>query len=276
MIVVISPAKTLDFETPVPVNKCTKARFASDADALVGRLREMSAAQISKLMKISAKLGELNHARYQDWRASANGNGAARAAIFAFKGDVYAGLDALNLTRDELDFAQNHLRVLSGLYGVLRPFDALQPYRLEMGTALKTDKGDNLYAYWGSRITDCLNGDLKRAASAKPSESAKASAKKASAKSVPVLINLASQEYFGAVRATDIKARVITPVFKEWRDGKLKFISFNAKKARGMMSRYFIQRRLSDPEGLKQFDVGGYRYDESGSSDNEWLFARAQ
>lgn len=264
MIVVISPAKTLDFETPVPVKKCTKPQFLSDADNLVKQLKKLNASQISKLMSISPKLGELNYTRYRKWAGSATASkqACARAAIFAFKGDVYTGLDATSLKPADLEFAQEHLRMLSGLYGVLRPFDVMQAYRLEMGTAFKNDRGGNLYQYWDDRITDSLNKDLKRAT-------------KKTTKSEPVLINLASQEYFGAVDTDKLKARVVTPVFKEWRSGKLKFISFNAKKARGVMSRYLIQKRLDNPEDLKKFDVDGYRYDAGGSNDNEWLFARA-
>ena len=259
MIAVISPAKTLDFETPTPVDETTKPKFLSDANALARRLKDLSAEQLCELMGVSAKLGELNYMRYRDWESAPKPARSARSrqAVFAFKGDVYAGLDVASLSRDDLDFAQDHLRMLSGLYGVLRPFDLMQAYRLEMGTSFKTDKGDNLYQYWGGRITKSLNEDLGRDGE-------------------PVLVNLASQEYFGAVRPKDIKARVITPVFKERRNGALKIISFNAKKARGMMSRHLIQERLDDPEGLKSFDAAGYRYHPDGSSGDEWLFVREQ
>lgn len=262
MIAVISPAKTLDCETPPPFDMSTKPEFLSDANDLAGRLKKFSAKRLSGLMHISPKLGELNYTRYRDWGPT-HPDARARPAIFAFKGDVYAGLDAASLSRRDLEFAQKHLRMLSGLYGVLRPFDLMQAYRLEMGTALKTDKGDNLYKYWGGRITASLNESLANGDGKRKGRE-------------PVLVNLASQEYFGAVRPEALKARVITPMFKEWRNGKLKFISFNAKKARGMMSRYMICERLQDPEGLKGFDVAGYRFDAGGTDGDEWLFVREQ
>ena len=254
MLAVISPAKTLDFETPLPFDVRTKPKFLKDAYNLARKLRDLNASQLSKLMNISPKLGELNYKRYQEWEAPSKFQ-RARPAIFAFKGDVYTGFDVDSMARKDLDFAQKMLRMLSGIYGVLRPFDLMQAYRLEMGTSFATEKGKNLYAYWGDRITQSLNDDLK-------------------SERESTLINLASQEYFNAVRPALLKARVITPLFKEWRDGKLKIISFNAKRARGMMSHYIVKKRIKDPEELKQFDRDGYHYDAERTQSDEWLFVR--
>ncbi len=254
MLIVISPAKTLDFDTPPPVRKCTTPVFLDAAQELVNRLKKLSANDLSKLMGISAKLAELNHRRYREWKkpfTTAN----AKQAVWAFRGDVYTGLEADSFDRKDLEFAQKHLRMLSGLYGVLRPLDLIQAYRLEMGTHFATRRGDNLYQYWGDRITERLHRDLKRLRA-------------------PALVNLASQEYFKSVHAEGLGAQVITPVFKERKNGAYKIVSFVAKRARGALSRYIVKHRLSDPAGIKEFSEGGYRYSKRLSDDANWIFTR--
>ena len=254
MLVIISPAKTLDFDTPPPVRKCTKPVFLDDAQDLVNRLKELSAEDISRLMGVSSKIAKLNRDRYRVWRKPFTLSNA-KQAVWAFRGDVYTGLDADFFDRENIEFAQQHLRMLSGLYGVLRPLDLIQAYRLEMGTRLATRRGDNLYQFWGGRITDCLNRDLRRT-------------------HAPALVNLASQEYFRSVRTDELGAPVITPVFKERRDGAYKVISFVAKRARGAMSRYIIRNRIGDPAGIRKFSEGGYRYSRELSDDANWVFTR--
>ncbi len=254
MLIVISPAKTLDFDTPPPIRKCTTPVFLDEAQELVGRLKKLSAGELSKLMGVSAKIAELNHHRYREWRQPFTTSNA-KQALWAFRGDVYTGLEADSFDRKDLEFAQKHLRILSGLYGVLRPLDLIQAYRLEMGTRFATRRGDNLYQYWGDRIINRLNRDLKRMRS-------------------PALVNLASQEYFKSVRAGNLGARVITPVFKERKNGTYKIISFVAKRARGTMSRYIVKHRISDPADIKEFSEGGYRYSKRLSDDANWVFTR--
>lgn len=254
MLIIISPAKTLDYTSKVPIDERTEPVFIADANRLARRMRELSAQDISRLMSVSAKLGELNYARYQNWETRACPD-TARQAIFAFRGDVYTGLDAASFSKDDLSFAQKRLRILSGLYGVLRPFDMMQAYRLEMGARLAVGKAGNLYEFWGARVTETLNDDL--AASGRP-----------------VLVNLASREYSSVVLPERVKAPVIAPVFKEKRGGAYKIISFNAKKARGLMSRFIIRNRLTDADDLKQFSQAGYRYNEQSSTPNEWWFTR--
>ena len=259
MLIVISPAKTLDYDSPVKVRDHTLPDFLDDAQALIGELRALGSPEISTLMGISDKLGALNAGRYQDWtRPFTEAN--ARQAILAFKGDVYTGLAAETLGVRDLKWAQGHLRILSGLYGLLRPLDLMQPYRLEMGTAFANRRGRNLYEFWGERITDALNQTLAGQRRGKNAH--------------PVLINLASQEYFKAVIPQKLDAGIITPVFKDWKNGQYKIISFHAKKARGMMAGHIIRQRLTDPEALKGFDDGGYRYNAAMSSAREWVFVR--
>ncbi len=256
MIIVISPAKKLDYESSLPSVACTEPGFMKEANQLACAMRKLEAESISQLMNISPALGQLNYRRFQHWKTKA-GPAEARPAVFAFRGDVYVGLDADTLSEDDLAFAQRHLRVLSGLYGVLRPLDRIQAHRLEMGTRFAIGKAENLYQFWGDSITECLNNDLQGADN-----------------TPAALINLASQEYFSSVRPDSIDAPIITPVFKEYRKGALRVISFNAKRARGMMARFIIRHRLTDPEALKTFSDGDYCYDPDLSGANEWLFRR--
>ncbi len=253
MLTVISPAKTLDFDTPVSTNKYSEPRFLDQSQQLIEQLKKLSSQEIANLMKISDKLAGLNMARFQQWQTPFTEENA-KQAILAFKGDVYTGLAAETLDDKGLDFAQQHLRILSGLYGVLRPLDLMQPYRLEMGTTFQNDAGRDLYSFWGDQIRQSLEAEpaLKDG----------------------VLINLASNEYFKAVDAKKLKATIITPVFKDWKNGQYKMISFYAKKARGLMSRYIIDQQINTPEKLKQFDSDGYRYSEEMSQKNDWVFIR--
>lgn len=256
MLLVISPAKNLDYETELPIKKSTKAQFLDQSQRLIDVLQPMSPQQVSSLMGISDKLGTLNYDRFQAWQQPFD-KAEARQAVLAFKGDVYIGLDAYNFTADDFEFAQEHLRILSGLYGLLRPLDAILPYRLEMGTKLENPEGKDLYAFWGTMITDHLNKQLKKQGS-------------------DALINLASNEYFKSVQAKQLVAPVITPVFKEWKNGQYKIISFFAKKARGQMSAYIIKNKIKTAEAIKGFDWDGYSYDESLSNGNNWVFTRKQ
>ncbi len=256
MLIVISPAKNLDYESPLPIRRHTKAAFLDDASELVTELKELSPQALSSLMGISDKLGVLNYDRYQQWQLPFKA-ADSRQALLAFKGDVYVGLDAYSFTEQEFDFAQQHLRILSGLYGVLKPLDWMQPYRLEMGTRFKNARGKDLYAFWGSKITDALNKQLQKLGS-------------------DTLLNLASNEYFKAVNKAALKGEVITPVFKDWKNGQYKIISFFAKKARGRMSAYIISNGIGDSEQIKLFDWDGYTYNEAMSNSNEWVFIRKQ
>ncbi len=254
MLVVISPAKTLDYETAPVTPRSTQPRLLDESQQLIDGARKMSPAQISSLMKISDKLGQLNAARFEAWSTPFNKQNA-KQAVLAFKGDVYTGLDAETLDSEGFAFTQKHLRILSGLYGLLRPLDLMQAYRLEMGTKLDNARGKDLYAFWGSLITDLVNKDLKASGS-------------------DVLVNLASNEYYKSIQAKNIKGEIITPVFKDWKNGQYKIISFFAKKARGMMCRYMIDHQVTKPEELKGFDTDGYQFNEAMSSDNEFVFVR--
>ncbi len=254
MIIVISPAKTLDFETPVNTKEHTLPEFLTHSAELISQLKTIEPEQLSKLMSISPKLATLNSNRYFDWSTPFTPDNA-KQCILAFKGDVYTGLDAASLSSTEITFAQMHLRILSGLYGVLRPLDLIQAYRLEMGTKLVNQHGKDLYQFWGNRITDTINQDLKKQKS-------------------DTLINLASNEYFKSVNTKQLNAKVITPVFKDQKNGTHKIISFFAKKARGLMSRYIIQNKFTHHEDIKGFDLAGYYYDDKASTENEWLFKR--
>ena len=254
MLIVISPAKKLDFKSAAPVSDFTQPDHLAHAAELIGLMQEKDSFQIADLMKLSMNLADLNMQRFQDWHTPFTSENA-KQAIFAFSGDVYQGLDANSLDADAISFMQDHLRILSGLYGTLRPLDLMQAYRLEMGTKLPTERGRNLYEFWGSIITDSINSAL-------------------SEQGDDILINLASNEYFSAVKTTNIKGRIITPVFKELRKGSYRIISFNAKKARGYMSRFIIENRISDPEQLKAFDVADYVYIPDLSSTNEFVFTR--
>ena len=254
MLMVISPAKTLDYDTPPVIEQSTQPRFVEHSVELIEVLREKSPQDIAKLMSLSDKLASLNVARYGSWERESTPQNA-KQALLAFKGDVYTGLNAEDFSTDDFAFAQQHLRMLSGLYGLLRPLDLMQPYRLEMGTKLANPRGKDLYTFWGERISQWLNEDLE-------------------AQGDQVLLNLASQEYFGAVKLKALNARVIDTVFKDQKNGQYKIISFYAKKARGLMARYVIKERLQDPEGLKDFNLDGYRFDAASSSENQLVFLR--
>ncbi len=254
MILVLSPAKTLDYETPIATNKHTLPDFIPRSAELVSVLREMSPAKIGSLMSISDSLAHLNAARFADWRKTFT-EANSRQVMLAFDGDVYDGLDARSLNQRQLDWAQKHVRILSGLYGLLRPLDLMQPYRLEMGTKLANKRGKDLYAFWGSEITQALNAAL------------------ADSKS-KALVNLASEEYFKSVKPAELDVAVITPVFEDWKNGKYKIISFFAKRARGLMARYAIDHKITKPEGLKAFDSDGYAFDADASDASTWVFRR--
>ncbi|MGM0768853.1 MAG: peroxide stress protein YaaA [Pseudomonadota bacterium] len=253
MLMVISPAKTLDYESPLATEKYSQPDFLDDACELVDQLKTLEPHQISNLMNISDKLGQLNAERFQQWKTPftpAN----ARQAILAFKGDVYTGLDAESFSDKEFEFAQKHLRMLSGLYGVLKPLDLMQPYRLEMGTRFENTRGKDLYAFWGDRITREVNRLLEA--------------------DDGVLVNLASNEYFKSVRKKELNGRLITPQFKDWKNGQYKMISFYAKKARGLMCRYAIANGITQADDLKGFNLDGYYFCEEQSDQNNWLFLR--
>jgi uncharacterized protein len=254
MLMIISPAKTLDFESPAKTKVSTTPDFLGQSQQLIDELRELSPADISGLMSISDKLGNLNFDRFLNWHIPFDSNNA-KQAVLAFKGDVYTGLDAESFNSQDFKFAQKHLRILSGLYGLLRPLDLIQPYRLEMGTRFANEGGENLYQFWGEQITEAVNAQLKKAKS-------------------DVLLNLASNEYFKAVQKKSVHGDIITPAFKDLKNGKYKIISFYAKKARGLMSAYVIKNRISEVEDIKQFDVDGYRYNAAMSSAREWVFTR--
>jgi cytoplasmic iron level regulating protein YaaA (DUF328/UPF0246 family) len=256
MIIVLSPAKSLDYTTPPHVDRHTLPAFVDHSAELIDTLRGLSPASIGSLMSISDPLAELNFKRYQDWNpkfSPAN----AKQAVLAFNGDVYEGFDARSLADADLDYAQGHVRILSGLYGMLRPLDLMKPYRLEMGTRLGNARGRDLYAFWGDRITHALNDLLAE--------------RKAASKA---LVNLASEEYFRSVRPKVLGAPVITPVFEDFKSGRYKIISFYAKRARGLMARYAVLNRIQKPEKLKAFDSEGYAFEPDVSSEQTWVFRR--
>ena len=254
MLLVVSPAKTLDFDTPSPAFAPSKPTFRAEASTLIEQLRTMDEKAIGALMDISPDLAALNVARFRNFSARP-GAARQRPAVLAFRGDTYIGMRAETFDASAMDFAQQHLRILSGLYGVLRPLDLIQPYRLEMGSSLPNAHGKNLYAFWGARIAREL-------------------AKQAGAVDTGTLVNLASQEYFGAVDTATLGLRVVTPQFKEQRGGVLKIISFSAKRARGAMAGFAIRNALRDPEQLKSFAEDNYRYRPELSSADEWIFVR--
>jgi cytoplasmic iron level regulating protein YaaA (DUF328/UPF0246 family) len=254
MLILLSPAKSLDYESPLTFQNHTAPLFGAQSKALIAVLRAYSPQQISQLMDLSDALSGLNVARYRAWSARATPKNA-RQALLAFNGDVYDGLQARSLDANALDWAQAHVCILSGLYGVLRPLDLMQPYRLEMGTALPTPQGKNLYQFWDGRITDYLNTRLRTDAS-------------------PFVINLASQEYFKAVQANRLSGPVVECVFQEERNGQFKIISFSAKRARGMMARYAIDHRLTTPEQLRAFDLDDYAWCAAESSPTRMVFRR--
>lgn len=255
MLFLLSPAKTLDYDTPVPADlPHTLPQFLGQSSRLIEVLRKQSPAKVSQLMDISPALAELNVARFRAWSDRFDERNS-RQAVLAFDGDVYDGLDARSLTRSDLEWAQRHLRMLSGLYGVLRPLDRMQPYRLEMGTALPVGGARDLYQFWGDAIAEHLNREL-------------------AADATPVVVNLASQEYFRSVVLDRVRARVIECVFEDWKGGEYKVIGFFAKKARGLMARYAIRQRVRTPRRLEGFDAEGYRFDPGASQPERLVFRR--
>ncbi|MBI2747343.1 MAG: peroxide stress protein YaaA [Burkholderiales bacterium] len=254
MLFLLSPAKSLDYDTPAGDVPHTQPLFVKQSAELIQILRGYSPQQISELMDLSDTLASLNVARYQAWSPKFTAKNA-KQAVLAFNGDVYEGLDAKALKAEDLAWAQEHVCILSGLYGVLRPLDWMQPYRLEMGTALENPQGKNLYKFWGSRISEYLNERLQ-------------------ADKTPVVVNLASQEYFKAVDTKALKARVIECVFEDWKGGKYKVISFLAKRARGLMARYAATRHLSTPKQLEKFNLEGYAYEAAASGPDRLVFRR--
>ncbi|MET0612890.1 peroxide stress protein YaaA [Pseudomonas caspiana] len=254
MLMVISPAKTLDFETPPTTERFTQPQYLDHSQELIEILRELTPAQIGELMHLSDKLSGLNAARFGSWTPAFTPENA-KQALLAFKGDVYTGLQAETFSDAELSYAQDHLRMLSGLYGLLRPLDLMQPYRLEMGTRLANGRGKDLYAFWGTRISEWLNEALAEQGD-------------------DLLLNLASTEYFSAVKRSALNAQIIDTEFKDLKNGQYKIISFYAKKARGMMSRFVITEKINTPDALKQFDVAGYRYSNEQSTATKLVFLR--
>lgn len=256
MLIVISPAKTLDFENESITKTHTQPDFLEDSEKLIRKLRTLSRKKLGSLMNISPALAQLNQERYIEWHPEFSFDNA-KQALLAFKGDVYLGLDAESFEEEDLAFAQNHLRILSGLYGLLRPLDLMQPYRLEMGTKLPVRRKKNLYQFWGERLTKAVNEVLVMQEN-------------------PFLVNLASNEYFDALQPELVKARIITPVFKDWKKDQYKVISFFAKKARGRMSSWLIRHRITDPEAIKDFDLDGYGFNPELSEGDSWVFTRKE
>lgn len=255
MLIVLSPAKNLDFSPAPGAPAFTAPRLSADTAALAKAAKRLSRGDLKRLMGISEDLAALNHARFQAFGAAPQDE--RMAAAFAFAGDVYRGLDARSLDGESLAFAQDHLRHLSGLYGLLRPLDAIEPYRLEMGTKLATDRGPDLYAFWGGRIAEALNSDF-------------------APKAERTLVNLASKEYFAAIDVKTLDADVVTPAFKDVKDGKSRVLFMYAKRARGVMARWIVENRITRAEDLKAFDGDGYRFAPDASSERDWVFERPQ
>jgi cytoplasmic iron level regulating protein YaaA (DUF328/UPF0246 family) len=256
MLLVVSPAKNLDFESPLPTDKYSQPELLEHSKVLIEHCKKLTPAEISTLMGISDKLAGLNSARFGEWSMPFTLENA-RPAVLAFNGDVYTGLDAKTFSEGDFEFAQKHMRILSGLYGLLKPLDLMQAYRLEMGSRLANDRGTNLYQFWGDIITDNVNEALAQQGD-------------------KTLVNLASNEYFKSVKKKNLKGEIITPAFKDWKNGQFKMISFFAKKARGLMARYIIENRLTDIEQLKSFDIAGYQFSEDLSQGNDWVFTRKE
>ncbi len=256
MLIILSPAKSLDYKTSVKVKATTLPEFASESAKLITDLKKLAPQEVANLMGLSDPLAALNVGRYRDWSKKFTEINS-KPAIYAFDGDVYDGFDVKSLNAKAIDFAQDHIRILSGLYGALRPLDLMQAYRLEMGTTLKNVRGKDLYAFWGSRVTDSLKKILDK-------------------EKKPVLLNLASEEYFKVLQAKDLGCPVIAPVFQDAKEGKYKIISFYAKRARGLMARYVVENRMSDPVDLKGFNVDGYKYCAAESKVHKPVFRRAE
>ncbi len=256
MLIFLSPAKSLDYKTPPHVSTFSQPAFLDRSQTLIDQLRALSPADIANLMDLSDQLALLNFNRYAEWSQPFTPDNA-KQAVLAFDGDVYDGLSAKTLSAADLDFAQQQVRILSGLYGILKPLDMMQPYRLEMGTKFANRSGKDLYAFWGETLLDAINAELD-------------------AMPRPVVVNLASEEYFKAAVGRKLKGTLIQPVFEDWKGGKYKIISFFAKKARGLMTRYAVLNRLTAPEGLKDFDSEGYAFAPEASDDKTWVFRRRQ
>ena len=254
MLMVISPAKSLDYETPPVIDAHTQPDYLKQSKQLITRLKKLAPQQVSQLMDISDNLAALNVARYAEWKPPFTPDNA-KQAVLAFNGDVYDGLKATDFNQGEFEYTQRHLRILSGLYGVLKPLDLMQPYRLEMGTRLDTAKAKDLYGFWGGTVTKKLNELLEE-------------------QEAPVLVNLASEEYFKVVQPKSVKARIVTPVFEDHKNGQYKIISFFAKKARGMMVRYAVKNNVKSVEDLKDFDYEGYAFTPKASKADTWVFRR--
>lgn len=254
MLFLLSPAKSLDYNTPAHIDDYTQPLFTRQSAQLIDLLKTRTPQQISTLMKLSDALSGLNVARYQAWSSRFTAHNS-KQAVLAFNGDVYEGLNAKTLSAPQLDWAQRHVCILSGLYGVLRPLDWMQPYRLEMGTPLATSQGKNLYQFWGPQIAHYLN-------------------ERAAANTSPVIVNLASEEYFKAVDRQALKARVVNCVFEDFKGGKYKIISFHAKRARGLMARYAIEKKLVTVKKLEHFDAEGYRFEPAVSRPDQLVFRR--
>ena len=254
MLIVLSPAKTLDYSVD-PKSNHTAPQFLSQSSKLIKTLKEKEPKDIASLMGLSDKLATLNFDRYQSWKAAKSVSSDAKPSMLVFKGDVYQGLNAEEFSNKDLKFAQKHLRILSGLYGILRPMDIMKPYRLEMGTKLETSKGKNLYEFWGELVQNNVIDDL-------------------SSQKSDLLINLASKEYFSVLGKMPEFINVVSPVFKDYKSGKYKIISFYAKKARGLMARWIIQNKITDFEELINFDIDGYKYSKAESTTSEPVFLR--
>jgi hypothetical protein len=256
MLMVISPAKTLDYESPLATTKNSQPRFLDQSQQLINQLQKLAPHDISNLMSVSDKIGTLNYDRFQAFQQPFDSSNA-RAAVLAFKGDVYTGMQAETFSAAEFTFAQKHLRILSGLYGLLRPLDLMQAYRLEMGTKFANQSGKDLYQFWDNKITDLLNQDIKDSGN-------------------KVLVNLASNEYFKSVQLKQLDADMVTPVFKDYKNGKYKIISFYAKKARGMMAAYIINNKINKAEDIKGFNIEGYRFNSDMTAGSDWVFTRPE
>ncbi len=256
MLIVLSPAKSLDYKTPVKVKAPTLPEFVSESAKLIADLKKLAPQDVAKLMGLSDQLATLNVGRYRDWSKKFTEENS-KPAIYAFDGDVYDGFDVKSLDAKSIQFAQDHIRILSGLYGALKPLDLMQPYRLEMGTSFKNARGKDLYAFWGGRVTDSIKKVLEK-------------------QKKPVLLNLASEEYFKVLQPKELDCPVIAPVFQDAKDGKYKIISFYAKRARGLMARYVVENRITDPSDLKGFNLDGYKYYAAESKVDKPVFRRAE
>jgi len=256
MLIVLSPAKSLNYKTPVKVKAPTLPEFVSESAKLIADLKKLAPQDVAKLMGLSDQLATLNVGRYRDWSKKFTEENS-KPAIYAFDGDVYDGFDVKSLDAKSIQFAQDHIRILSGLYGALKPLDLMQPYRLEMGTSFKNARGKDLYAFWGGRVTDSIKKVLEK-------------------QKKPVLLNLASEEYFKVLQPKELDCPVIAPVFQDAKDGKYKIISFYAKRARGLMARYVVENRITDPSDLKGFNLDGYKYYAAESKVDKPVFRRAE